>query len=328
MTNKWKGIEIMKKLMMVLIVSLLMAVPVFGGPLMKSQVSSTANWVVHADYERFFSSQLGGLIRKELANQGIEEKLANFAKIFSFHPLDDVRDVTIYGNGQDREKAVVLIDGRFDKEKLEALVRLNPQHQEVEYGDITIHGWLHEEKKGSEVVKSYMMYGCLYQDKLVVMSAGMDAVKQAVDVLRGTAQGAADGQFGAAAMNAQGAFFQVAANGVSDVAGQKQQAAVLRQTDKLGLAIGETEGKVYVDLGLAAKTEEDAQNINKVLEGIIAFAALSGEQQPKLAELAKKIKLSCAQNTVGARFESDSQSVFQFLKEQWERKKQGGSQMQ
>ena len=176
------------------------------------------------------------------------------------------------------------------------LCESNPQHQEVQYGDILIHGWLHEEKKGIEVVKSFMMYGCVYQDKLVVMSSGMDTVKQAVDVLRGTAKGAADGQFGVAALNAQGAFFQVAATGVSDIAGQEQQAAVLRQTDKLGLAVGETEGKVYIDLGLVAKTDEEAQNINKVLEGIIAFATLSGEQQPKLAELAKKVKLSCAQN--------------------------------
>ncbi|MCX5637605.1 MAG: hypothetical protein NTX52_07935, partial [Planctomycetota bacterium] len=116
--------------------------------------------------------------------------------------------------------------------------------------------------------------------------------------------------------------------GVSDIAGQEQHAAVIQQTDKLGLAIGENEGKVYVDMGLVAKSEEAAQNINKVLEGIIAFATLSGEQQPKLAELAQKVKLSCAQNTVGVRFESDSQSVFQFLKEQWEKKKQAGGQPQ
>jgi hypothetical protein len=318
----------MRKLVLALMVSMLLVVPVFAGPLVKSQVSSTANWVVHADHERFFSSQVGQLIRKELANQGIEEKLANFATIFSFHPLYDVCDVTVYGNGQDREKAVVLIDGRFDKERLVTLVRSNPQHQEVGYGDITIHGWLHEEKKGSEVVKSFMMYGCVYQDKLVVMSSGLDTVKQAVDVLKGSAQSVASGQFGAAALNARGAFFQVAANGVSDIAGQEQHAAVIQQTDKLGLAIGENEGKVYVDMGLIAKSEEAAQNINKVFEGIIAFATLSGEQQPKLAELAQKVKLSCAQNTVGVRFESDSQSVFQFLKEQWEKKKQAGGQPQ
>ena len=328
MTNKWKGIETMRKLVLALIVSMLLAVPVFAGPLVKSQVSSTANWVVHADYERFFSSQVGGLIRKELASQGIEEKLANFATIFSFHPLYDVCDVTIYGNGREQAKAAVLIDGRFDKEKLEALVRMNPQHQEVQYGDITIHGWLHEEKKGSEVVKSFMMYGCVYQNKILVISSGLDTVKQAVDVMKGSAQGATDSQFGVAALNAQGAFFQAAATGVSDIAGEEQQAAVLKQTDKLGLAIGENAGKFYIDLGLITKNEETAQSVNKVLEGIIAFATLSAEQQPKLAELAQKVKLSCAQNNVGVHFESDPESVFQFLKEQWEKKKQASTQTQ
>ena len=311
-----------------MIASLLMAVPVFAGPLVKSRVSSTANWVVHADYERFFSSQVGGLIRKELASQGIDEKLANFAQIFSFNPLYDVCDVTIYGNGRDQTKAAVLIDGRFDKEKLESIVRMNPQHQEVQHGDVVIHGWLHEEKKGSEVVKSFMMYGCVYQNKMVIMSAGPDTVKHAIDVMKGTAQRATDSQFGVAALTAKGAFFQAAATCVSDIAGDEQQAAVLKQTDKLGLAIGENAGKFYIDLGLVTKNEETSQAVNKVLEGVIAFATLSGEQQPKLAELAQKVKLSCAQNTVAVHFESDPESVFQFLKEQWEKKKQAGTQVQ
>jgi len=312
----------MRKLVVVLIVCLFLSAPLLAGPLLRNQVSSTANWVVHADYERFNSSPIGQLIRKELVAQGIEEKLVNFANIFSFHPLNDVRDITLYGNGKDRQKAVVLIDGNFNREKLEALVRTNPQHQEIQYGDILIHGWMHEEKQKDGTTNSFMMFGCLYQDKIVVMSSGQETIKLALDVLRGSANSAADGQFKAATLNAPGAFFQVAANGVGDIAGEEPQAAVLKQTDKLGLAIGENEGKFYIDLGLIAKGEEAAQSINKVLEGIIAFATLSGEQQPKLAELAQKVKLSCAQNTVGVRFESDPQSVFQFLKEQWEKKKQ------
>jgi len=317
----------MKKLTVSLIVCLFLSAPLLAGPLLKNQVSSTANWVVHADYERFNSSQIGQLIRKELAAQGIEEKLVNFANIFSFHPLNDVRDVTIYGNGKDRQKAVVLIDGNFNREKLEALVRTNPQHQEIQYGDILIHGWMHEEKQKDGTTNSFMMFGCLYQDKIVVMSSGQETIKLALDVLRGSAQSAVDGQFSAATLNAPGAFFQVAANDVGDIAGEEPQAAVLKQTNKLGLAIGENEGKFYIDFGLAAKSNEAAQNINKVLEGIIAFGTLSGEQQPKLAELAKKVKLSYEQNTVtvGVRFESDPQSVFQFLKEQWEKKKQATS---
>jgi hypothetical protein len=317
----------MKKLILILLVSLLMVSAVFGGPLSRNQVGATANWVVHANYERFVSSRFGGLIRQELVNQGIEEQLANFANIFSFHPINDICDVTIYGIGKDREKAVVLIDGKFDKAKLEALVRMNPQHQETTHGDILIHGWLQEDKKEGAVVNSFMMYGCVYQDKLIVMSAGQDSVKQAVDVLKGAAQSAAEGQF-TIAPGAQGIIFQAAANAVGDMAGQDEQAAVLRQADKLSVVIGETEGKLFIDLGLVAKSEEAANAINKVLEGIIAYATLAGQDKPRLAELAQKIKLSCAQNTVTIHFDSSSESVFQFLKEQWELKKQAGVKIQ
>jgi len=312
-----------RSMLMLMEVVLLSTVPVFAGPLMKQQVSATANWVVHLDYEQFRNAQIGQLIRQEMANLGIEEKLDDFATVFSFHPIDDVRDVTVYGNGPDREEAVVLIEGNFDEEKLLALVRLNEHHEEIEYGDITLHRWLHEDKKSSE---SQMMYGCLYNGNLVVMSAGLDAVTRAVDVLKGAASNAASGVFNQAELNAQGAFFQVAANGVAQMAQEQGKAAGFGQTDAIGLAVGEIEGTFYIDLGLLAKSEEAASNISKILEGITALAVLAGDEQPKLAELAQRIQLSCQDNAVQIHFELDSESVFQFLKEQGEKRKQQQSQ--
>jgi len=311
----------MKRLMRILIVSmLLVAIPVTAGPLMKNQVSRTANWVVHVNNEQFNDTWLGQLIRSELEKQGVEEKLQDFASIFSFHPIDDVRDVTIYGNGPDREQAIVLIDGNFNEETLLAMVRMNPEHEEIPHGDVILHRWLHEEKKGEET-KSQMMYGCLYNGKIVVMGAGLEAVKRAVDVLNGSTPNAASGVFNQASLNASGAFFQVAANAVGQIAEHQQQAAILKQVDELGLAIGETGGKVYMDLSLRVTSEETAQNITKVLEGIIAYVTLASYEQPNLAELAKKLQISCADSTVRVHFESDSTVVFESLKEQWEKKK-------
>jgi hypothetical protein len=65
-----------------------------------------------------------------------------------------------------------------------------------------------------------------------------------------------------------------------------------------------------------------------VLEGIIAYTALAGQEKPRLAEFAQKTKLSCAQNIVTGHFETISESVFQFLKEQWEKRQQTGAQTQ
>lgn len=319
----------MKKLTAILIVSVLLAaMPALGGPLVKSRVSSSANWVAHVDIEQFNNTQIGRLIREELRNQGVEENLTNFANIFAFHPLDDVRNVTAYGQGQNPEKAVVLIEGKFDKEQLLMVLRFNPSYEEAEYGDIVIHSWVDEKKQDPNDSNAGRMYGCFYNDELAVMGAGLETVKQAIDVLNGSARNAASGVFSQAALNAKGAFFTAAANTVGEIVGEEPEAAVLREGDKLGLAIGEIENKFYIDLSLTAKSEEAAQAISKIAEGIIAFATLSGEEQPKLAELAKAVELSCVQNTIRIHFESSSETVLSFLKEQWKIKQEKAAQEQ
>ena len=311
----------MRKSTVIVIAGVLLAVvPAQGGPLMKSQVAASANWVVHSDYEQFNRSAIGRLFRAELVALGVEEKLVNFETVFSFHPLDDVRDVTVYGQGQEQEKAVVLIDGIFDTEKLVALVKMNPEHEEIKHGGITVHKWRQEAKPGGGPDQSPIVYGCLYTDQLIVISAGLDTVKQAVDILQGKAMSATDMVFSHAIPDAEGVFCQVMAYNVSETAGPQPKAAVLRQTHELGLAVGESQGKFFVDIGLTAESEQTAQAIKKVLDGIIAFVALAGDEQPKLAALAGKVQTSCTHSTVRAHLESDPESVIQLLKEQWQKK--------
>jgi len=147
-------------------------------------------------------------------------------------------------------------------------------------------------------------------------------------VLNGSAANAAGDIFNQPALNAEGAFFQVAANNIDEIAQQQQQAASLKQTEQLGMVIGEVEGTLYIDLSLKAKTEEVAQNVHKMLDGIIALMALAGDEEPVLAELAKKLQLSCVDKTVAIYFESESEKIISFLKEQWEKKNQEKSQEQ
>jgi hypothetical protein len=313
----------MRKTTRVLIIAsvLLISCPALGRPLVKSHVSAGANWFLHADYEQFCNTQIGRLIRVEMKNEGIDEQLENFAAVFSFNPLKDIRGVTIYGNGSDKEKAVVLVDGTFDKEKLVSLVSMNPEHEEFKHGDIVIHGWVDENKRNADGT-SEKMYGCFYGERLLVLSAGRQATKHAVDVLNGSAGSASGDLFNSAVLDAKGAFLRVGAYGLAKIVGQQPKAAMLKQAEELDLVVGEDGGSFYIDAGLKADSQEAAANISKMVDGVIAFAALAGEEQPKLAELAKKLKLSCVDKAVRVRFESDSRSVFEFLKEQWHKQKQ------
>lgn len=308
----------MKKSVLVLIAGFsLAASPVLGGPLAKEQVSGRANWVVHVDLEQFRRTQMCEVVRPELENLGIEKKLSDFAMLFSFHPIDDIRDVTIYGENEDRKKAIVLVDAVFDKEKLLALLGLAPEHEEFGYGDFVLHKWVDESKKDCDGA-GQTNYCCFYQDDLIVMGAGLDGVKHAIEVLKGSVANAADIVFDAATEDAKGVFLQVMANNIRQTIPDHPKAAVLRQADGFALAAGEVQGKFYIDWRLIAKSEQVAQAINKILDGIIAFAMLTGEEDPKLAELAAMVDLSCQQNIVRVYFESDPACVVRFLAERCE----------
>ena len=135
-----------------------------AGPIAPSQVAGSANWVVHIDNQLLKTSRIGQFIRAELANAGIEQKIQDFATISSFNPLDDIRDITLYGTGTDRNKAAMLLDAEFDVEKIVALLGMNPQYQAIAHGDLTIHKWVDEKRQSPDDPTAGVAYGAFVND--------------------------------------------------------------------------------------------------------------------------------------------------------------------
>lgn len=305
----------MRNLLIALIGSVvLIANPVPGGPLIKNHISADTDWFVHVDHELFKDSRLEQFIRAELLEMGIEEKLDNFAKVVSFHPIDDVKDVTIYGRGSDREKAVVLMRGRFDKKQLEAAVQKNPKYERIQYDGFIIHKFFDPNRSDIEGHNEHIIYGCLYRDDFIVMSAGIPAVKQAINVLKGSAPPAANDIFEDVLLQNKNAFFQVAAVNMPQMTGAQPNAVMLRQTDRLALVMGEYENSVFINVNLKAKSQEAAESIKKLLEGMVAYLSLAGNEQVEMARLAQRIRLTNVQNMVQIRFVSEPELVLQVLK--------------
>ena len=134
----------MKRLMRWVMLMALLACPSWAGSLRVNGIGEGATWFVDVDVEQFRRTQFCALLREDLSSLGVEEKLRGFAKGFGFHPIDDVREILLYGTGQDPNKAVVLIRGVFDSDKLLAPIIANPQHQEIPYQGTTLHRWRHE----------------------------------------------------------------------------------------------------------------------------------------------------------------------------------------
>jgi hypothetical protein len=159
-----------------------------------------------------------------------------------------------------------------------------------------------------------------------VIGSGLEAVQGAVDTLKGQATGTSTGLLNQV-QPAQGTVFaQVAATGVGEMIGQNPNAAMLQQTDSLALTIGEATDKVFGQLSLRGQTPEVAENTTKMLQGLVAMVQMSANEQPQLAELTKSLNISQADKTTQVRFEAPTQTLFQFIKEQWTKQKQSQAQ--
>jgi len=306
------------RLLVAMFIPVLVAATAPAGSLSLNQVGKSANWVVHLDADLFKASTIGTMIRGELANLGVEQKLAEFAYVFGFHPLNDLRDVTLYGTGPDKNKAVVLIDAAFKVDQVLSILGMNPEYQKTSYGDFVIHRWVDENKLDASDPSAGITYGSFFNDGLAVLGPSQDGVKGALDVLSGTAGGADAGTFAQSELRLKGAFIQVAANRVDELAGDEPQAQMLKQAKELGVAVGESAGSFFIEGGLTANSEDAAINLNKMMDGLLAFAMLASAEQPKLAELAQKVQTSRVQDTLRVRFETPAESLVALLKELWQ----------
>ena len=295
----------MKKQIIVLIVLILfVSGSIVAGPVEVKRISADANWFVRIDCERFFKSSLGDILKTHLAEESNAQKLGDFEKVFGFNPIEDIRSVMTYGQGDDREKGIVLIEGEFDKEKLVALIGAKPEYKKLEYSGLEIHKWLQEHKNPMGQTERQITYGCSYGDDLIILGSGLPAFKQAIDVLKGSAPGADSDVFNDDLLD--NAFFQVAAKDVAKSVGDKPRAALLRQTDRLVIAVSEVGDNILSAVNLTAKSEETAGYIKKMIEGIIANIALDSGKDPIAAKLAQKIQISGSGSEIQIRLEQDS----------------------
>ena len=301
----------MKKALVITLLVGFVALPLTAAPLNKARVSAEANWVLHADYEAFIASTLGKLIREELKVMGVEEKLQSFKTVFTFHPLDDIRGVTIYGQGKDPTKAAAIIQGTFNHETLDALVRMNPSFQAVNYGNYVIDSWIDEKKPNGP-----RQYGVFHGTDLLLIGGGEDTIKGALDVLDGKATSIADNtDLADFERDHPGMFILIAAEKVNGSVGADDESGILQHTDRFALAIGEDDASAYIDATAEAINPEGAMKITQVLQGLIAFGQLSASEKPILGKIAQAVQVGCQDRTVRLHFDWDSKDLVAVLKQ-------------
>jgi hypothetical protein len=279
-----------------------------AAPFQSAQVSDTARWVVHADVAALKATQIGGFVWGKLNEGDAAAKLGAATAMLGFDPRKDVSTVTLYGKSKDPAQSVALVTGTFNQDHLVALLKGNDTYEALSYGTYPIHSWIDDKKPADG-----RQYGCFHGNR-VLMSRGLDMLKEAIDVLDGKRAGLKDGQAFGAALPIQAPFF-IAGADMADASALNPNAQVLRQAQSGQMAVAEQAGTLSLAIQLLSRDATAASNIQAVAQGAIAMAQLNAQQNPELSQLAQAVKITLDGTTVRLDFAYPSQTIITMVED-------------
>ena len=260
------------------------------------QVDPDAKWLVHIDCDNLRQTQLGGFLYNRLLVPKVAE-MSGELKLNLSNALERISSLTAYGtdfNTGPDASGVLLINCDSETQKVlegllvaQILADTNGMVQKLANDSHTVYSVADQvfisPQKGGPVVVSKS-------------EERIDAARERLAGRSPTAKLSKNfGEFPAVSNS----FFFV---GLADAGNLPQfipaRAKVLQMADGGRVALGERQDLVFVNLTLRGKTAEVAQQIQQVVEGMVALVTLGQPEYPDLMNLAKSVKVSSAEQLV------------------------------
>ena len=239
---------------------LALATPLLAGPLVPSQVPAAAKWQLHADLDAMRGSETGKTIFTRIeADHGAQ--LRALKRMFSIHPLNDLRGITLYGDGKP-DHAVALIDGTFDLAHIQDVLGAADSHETDTHAGFTVHHWKD---------KDVWQHASFATESLLVFSRQKELLNDALDVLKANAPVKPDPFFAA-----NGGSPLIAASArLSEIDLPGDEARLVRMAKTLRIAFNEHGGRFSVRIGAETADASAAESLRRMLDGVIAFVQAS-----------------------------------------------------
>jgi len=267
------------------------ATPLQSAPLDRSQVAADAKWLLHLDFEALLKSQLGARLEKIImAEAGAD--LKEDANLDLSAILKSTRSVMAYGtdykSGKDG-KGVLIWQGSKEIEQI-ASAFLVQQAEATKAGQ----GNVKLARDGALPVYAFGedMHVVVRPGGGLILGRALDQIDDATKVLESKAPSLKDkATFSEYSPLPGGFFFLALADGFNQVADVPPQASVLKLTEGGRIALGEAGGKLRLELTLKAQSAEVTQQIQQVVQGLLAVATLAQSEEPEIQELIRGTKV-------------------------------------
>ena len=255
-------------------------------------IDATAKWMVHLDID--------ALLDSSVAQHALEtnphlsgQKLKALQTLTGIDIEKGLHGITVFGNGEP-DNGVIIVHAKAKQDNLVSFVQLNDKYQSKEHNGQTIHSFPDDKKPGKRISACF-----LPGDKIVFaqqtkwVELGIDLLKGERPAINSNSEMEEIGDFqDYPVLLAYGDFSALHKNK------NPKKAAAFQQAKRLGLSIGEVEGRVKGMLGIVTENAETALQIENFLRGIIAMGMLSQENNPALATLASSVQVKRNESTL------------------------------
>ncbi len=243
---------------------LLSFAPLVAAPIDPSLVPASAKWVLHVDLDAMRGSATGReVFRRIEAEQGA--KLTTFKRISSVHLLNDVHNITLYGDGRP-ERGVALISGNFDRAHMTDIVRAADGYSESSHESVTLLHWQDGEKQQNAAFAA---------EGFLVLSRQDELLPLALDTISHRQPGLGEADFPGGDKPLVTAMAKL-----GEIKLPADASAIVRNLKTVRISASEGDGRFVLDAAAGTADAARAKLLRRTLDGIVALGQLL---DPRLA---------------------------------------------
>lgn len=283
-------------------------------PFNRNWAPTAAPWLVHVDVEAAMKSEIG-----KLGFEGPEPILAevqnDIMEDLGFDLFAEVRSVTIYGLTVEQENPVVIISTTPAAEaKMNELVAQMNLTGVEERGRMIYAMDAHGPE---EAHVGAILPGADANERIMVIARDNPALHAAIDIVEG--KGRLEANLDQSPLSrgpATGSIVFVSASEIDRGLDIQPVSLVLQKAEGMRFDLGETSGQMYMEMDLRTIGEQEAVQMQQMIQGGLAMAQFAASKEPAFAEiaaLAASMNLTADGRDVALRFRHDSKDLMERL---------------
>ena len=265
-----------------------------AGPLNKDWVAADAQWVIHVDVAAVLASTVGRFLLEHGEKFDLDlDDLDEFKRETGLDPRTDLMSVTLYGAGNEPGEDAVIVAVTNDRvdEAIEALL----DNDEVPIRKRKLDGRTVYVIGGGDDRHYLAIENVGRNRRVVVLTDDRCILIDALEVIGNDAPSLSMGKSKIPGDDPQDGSLVFLAVGDIDAFGDDGPASqILRMSDGFTADIAEVDGVLMARATVFADSEEVAENIKDVIQGLVALGRIVAAQQRDLrpiAELADSLSI-------------------------------------